>query len=88
MGNYTGTYAYELFGRYILHILARIIEENFIDLYRNESRIILRNCNRQKPDEITKENEEIFKEICIVTWDFGVKMNGWFIYVNKIKEGG
>ena len=63
MGSYDGAEICELFGIYILSILAERINKKDTGLYQDDRLIILKNCNGPRTDKTRKDIRRIFKQI-------------------------
>ena len=62
MGNYDGAEVCEIVGLFMLDMLSKLFEKNFIGLYRDGGLSIFRNYNGHQNDKVRKDIMKLFKE--------------------------
>ena len=61
MGSHDGAEACELVGIFILSYLTKLINQNYVGLYRDDGLIVVKNLNGQETDKLRKSVIQVFK---------------------------
>ena len=61
MGSHDGAEACELVGIFILSYFTKLINQNYVGLYRDDGLIVVKNLNGQETDKLRKRVIQVFK---------------------------
>ena len=72
MGSYDGAEVCEIVRLFMLEMLSKLFEKNYIGLYRDDGLSIFRNYNGHQSDKVRKDLTKLFKKYQL---DLDIKCN-------------